>query len=415
MYGYGVPEVIIIIIIALFFLSVIKSGKSPARTLIPRLVPRKFIIDDTPGRESFLLEGRAPGLKAWLLTLIGLDDEISLKLTDKEVKIKTTSIKGSNYQIVALPSIASAHCSFRKNPFLFLLGAYLLLFSFFVIGPLPFIIDGGGSVPTIYFFYLFLSLFLGILFLIGYFFSRNLSVFIETEGGMVLGCAFKQGVIENVSLDMAQALKMIEITKQKVIASQAKKTRLSEMAPEDTEVAETSERIQKQKMGTERKERKKIGAWTGILSSVIFCGFVGKFIPLVDNYLVNPLIARFLVDFGLVPGYHAGERVILSDLGYVICYGISGAGTGSLVFVIYWIIGGLIGKNLSPYINLLEAIFIGMSFSLVPFVVDFLPGFLMGSNFGIFYAVMIFMILYMVQILLGFKRPFWKEANRQVG
>lgn len=190
----------VIIIIAVLAWLVFRNKNSAAIYAGPLLVPRKFIIDDTSGKEGFLLAGRAPGLVAWLLTALNIDDERSLKLTDKDVQIKTSSMMISNHQIITLQTIASVHCGFSKNPLLLVIGGILFLAFLFIFAPL--------------------GLLLGVVFFIAYLLSRKLFITIETKGGMMLGVSFTQGVIENVSLDMAQAQRMTEITNRKVVAAQ---------------------------------------------------------------------------------------------------------------------------------------------------------------------------------------------------
>ena len=74
---------------------------------------------------------------------------------------------------------------------------------------------GGGKVILI-------GLIIGGLFLIAYYLSKKIVISVETSGGMVLGLSFKRSVIENVSVDIEQALKAIRIVNQKVIESQVK-------------------------------------------------------------------------------------------------------------------------------------------------------------------------------------------------
>ena len=70
-----------------------------------------------------------------------------------------------------------------------------------------------------------IGLVIGGIFLIAYYLSKKIAISLETSGGMVLGLSFKRSVIENVSVDLEQALKVIRIVNQKVIESQVKRAR----------------------------------------------------------------------------------------------------------------------------------------------------------------------------------------------
>jgi hypothetical protein len=69
-----------------------------------------------------------------------------------------------------------------------------------------------------------IGLVIGGILLVAYYLSRKIVISIETSGGMVLGLSFKRSVIENVSVDIEQALKAIGILNQKVIGSQVNRS-----------------------------------------------------------------------------------------------------------------------------------------------------------------------------------------------
>jgi hypothetical protein len=213
--GIGVTELIIIAVIlgggGMFF----RSGGS-IRIAGPTLVLRSFKIDETPSTTVPVdIVGRASGITAWVLTSMGFGTESSLKMTDKEVSIKTSSLFGETYQVVTLPSISSTHCGYSKPI------GYLIIGVIIVIGGLL------NGLRNYYGFFnqlasLLPGLIIGGIFLIAYYLSKKIFIAVETRGGKPLGLSFKRSVIENVSFDLNQALKVIHIINQKVIESQVK-------------------------------------------------------------------------------------------------------------------------------------------------------------------------------------------------
>ena len=74
----------------------------------PTLVLRRFKINDTPSADASVdIVGRASGITAWLLTVMGFDAETSLKMTSKEISFKSSSLFGQTNQVVPLPMVSS--------------------------------------------------------------------------------------------------------------------------------------------------------------------------------------------------------------------------------------------------------------------------------------------------------------------
>ncbi len=173
------------------------------------LVLRRFHIDEN-GKVIIDITGRQPGLMAWLLTRMGLDTETSLRVTRSVLYFKSSSLFGTTYNTVPLTMIASTHCGYTKNAALLILGLFLTIFG------LPTII---GSI-------------IGIILLVGYVFSKKLTIYLETSGGMIIGLSFRRSVIENVRVDIDQALKTTHLINRLVLVSQTRAARMG-----DTEAA----------------------------------------------------------------------------------------------------------------------------------------------------------------------------------
>ena len=217
MFGIGFPELIVLVVIVFIVIGggVVRRGGGGIRLTGPTLVLRRFKIDESPSANVLAdIVGRASGVTAWLLTVIGLSAETSLKVTDKEVIFKGSSLFGETHQVVPLARIASTHCAYSKPIGYFIIGVIFLLspiLSYFGLGPN--IERLTGILPL---------LVISAIFLIAYFLSKKIVISLETCGGMMLGLSFKRSVIENVSIDIEEALKTIQIVNKKVIESLVK-------------------------------------------------------------------------------------------------------------------------------------------------------------------------------------------------
>ncbi len=183
----------------------------------PTLVLRKFKINEPPA-ENVLIEiaGRAEGIIGWLLTTLGLDAETALKVTDTEISIKSSSLQEQLHRVVPLESVSSTHCGYSKPIIFMIIGAVVIMGG--ILGG----IAGSGSTFLV-------GLLLGLSFIIAYWLQKKIILILETSGGMVLGLAFSRSVIENVSIDMEQALSAINVINKYVVKSQSSHVEKSSM------------------------------------------------------------------------------------------------------------------------------------------------------------------------------------------
>ena len=211
MFGIGAPELVIIGVIILSFAGVTlrrRIGGIPIAG--PNLVLRKFNVkEEAPDNVFVEIVGRASGLTGWLLTVIGFDAETTLKVSDKDISFRSSSLFGQTHQVAPLPSIASTHCGYSKP-----LG-YLIVGIIFVVGGIfsGLAQRGDGGI-------LFILLIIGVIFLIAYWLSKKMTITLDTSGGMRMGLSFKRSVIENVPVDIEKAVQAINIVNKKIIESQ---------------------------------------------------------------------------------------------------------------------------------------------------------------------------------------------------
>jgi len=200
----GIGEIVIIILVVLFLFGGLFSGKGTGlRTSGPELVLRRFHIDENSEEMNVEIVGRASGLTAWLLTVMGLDAETKLLVHKTKIVFKSASLSGELHQVVPMDSIASTHCGYSKPIILLFLGA-LIFIGGILLGQVVVGLIIGGIIMLIYFL------------------SKKTSIVLETSGGMQLSLSFKRSVIENVTIDMEQALKVIGIINNNIVKQQQK-------------------------------------------------------------------------------------------------------------------------------------------------------------------------------------------------
>lgn len=210
--GLGLPEIVVISFV-FFLLAAIGGARSALRLHVgTTLVLRRFAVTDVPPAPPQIeIVGRASGLVGYLLTVLGLEAETTFTMQYDEIRFRSASLSGQLHHMVPLTSVASAHCGYSKPVGLLFLGAILALFGVVVL------IEGGRDGGS----GLLLVLIAGGLF-IAYALKKKLTLAFETAGGLVLGLAFKRSVMENVSVDMDEALKVVELVSRRIMVAQGR-------------------------------------------------------------------------------------------------------------------------------------------------------------------------------------------------
>ncbi len=212
MFGIGMPELIIIAVIVIYAGGL--GRRNGFRSSGPALVLRKFDVkESSPDGVLVEIVGRASGLKAWLLTVLGFDAETRLKVTGNDFSFKSSSLFGQIIQTAPLPNIASTHCGYSKPV------GYLIASAIFIVGGFSLSMGQYGNSG----FFLIAGLVIGGFLLIAYWLSKKMTMSFETNGGIIMGLTFRRSVIENVPVDIHKAVQAIEIINKNVIESQFKK------------------------------------------------------------------------------------------------------------------------------------------------------------------------------------------------
>ena len=212
MSGFGVVESLISAILIYGVISALISLRKGRGVAGAALVLRKFEIDESQSSKQFVeIVGRTSGILGWILTVLRLNPETTLRVTKRSIYLKNFSLFGETYQIIPLPSVSSAHCGYSRPIGLIIIGAFWII-SGLIVG-----MNQRNGLPVIV-----TGLVIGVIFFIIYGLCKKIFISFETGGGLVAGVSFRRSIIGNVSVDINKALKAIFIINQNVIQSQIK-------------------------------------------------------------------------------------------------------------------------------------------------------------------------------------------------
>ncbi|WP_028895466.1 zinc ribbon domain-containing protein [Syntrophorhabdus aromaticivorans] len=219
MFGIGFSQMIIGVVIAVFIATVL-SQRGGARIAGPTLVLRKLKVNEQAD-DGFIIDidGRASGIIAWFLTVVGFDAVSSLKVTATEIAFKSSSLFGQKHVVAPLTSITHTQCGYSKPIGLLIVGGL-----FIITGLCGAVTDHGGAAGLVF------SLLVGIAFLVGYWLLKKMTIMIETQGGTFMGLTFKRSVIENVSVDIGKVLETIRLINKKILEAQGLQSAVAQVS-----------------------------------------------------------------------------------------------------------------------------------------------------------------------------------------
>ena len=203
------PITAIIVILVIVFL-LIRRGKNSLNSPMMTLVLTKFqMLESEDSDELLSIAGRKSGLIGWLLTKIGLDAETTIRVTKKELLMKSSSLAGESYSIMTLKNISSSHCGFYKPITLFILAVILVLLGLLIM---MFVSFGIGIFIMI----------LGAICYAIYYFNKKIRIMVQTKGGGIFGMCFSPSLIEGIDVDMEKAKSAVELIQKYMLIEQKK-------------------------------------------------------------------------------------------------------------------------------------------------------------------------------------------------
>lgn len=186
----------------------------------PALALKKFNVTGAPSKEEapvIEIEGRKPGVIAFLLTLIGIDATTSLLVTPRDIRFRKGSLYGEITSMMPLTAVASAHAGFAKPIGLLIAAGVIMLASLGgALGAAAEHRGGGGAGAAI----AILGFVVAAVLVVAYFLSKKMAVFVESSGGATFGLIFKRSVIEGVTVDIDKVKAVVDIIRELVIACQ---------------------------------------------------------------------------------------------------------------------------------------------------------------------------------------------------
>ena len=184
-------------IMGLFLIFLLRSRGNGSSSTEPWVL-KTFQIDNTGISGAHLyIEARKPGLMSFILNLLGLDDSASLKVTNGLISFRKSSLLGLIQTSTGLTQIGSFQGGYSKPLSLLFLGMVSFLAGTYV--EFLFISEVGEFSG-----FFVIGACLSLLFLIAYALQKNLMFGFETSGGAYYGIAFKRGILNGVSVDIAQ-------------------------------------------------------------------------------------------------------------------------------------------------------------------------------------------------------------------
>lgn len=207
MRSVGLPELAFVALLIVLLALALRARTGRLSAKGPVLVLSEFQVSRTAQPGTLVtIRGRSAGVLAYLLRLLHLEGTTSLVITDRDVTIETTSGHGFSREYVPLLAVASSECAYFR-PFYALVAAFLVYAS-----------------AALSLLYEFRSLLWAGLAVVGtvlymiYVVSKRISIALETNGGKAIGVAFKRSVIENVSIDLDEAIEAVTLVNKRLLA-----------------------------------------------------------------------------------------------------------------------------------------------------------------------------------------------------
>lgn len=183
------------------------------------MVLKRFHIDDSPSARVIVeMDGRASGIISWLLTLLKLKPDLKFAVTNSEVIIHSASLSGTQVTYIPIGKITASVCGYQRSivafgfATLFICGFVMQLWS----GLLDSAVSANAVVGDIIAAIAFLIL-AGISGLV-YYLSKKISIAVESMHSH--GVIFKRSVIENVTVDLPEALRVAALINKQILAAQ---------------------------------------------------------------------------------------------------------------------------------------------------------------------------------------------------
>jgi hypothetical protein len=217
--GFGISTIVwvgAIIVVAVIWW----RGRRSSYVSGTLVVLKRFHVNEDPSAKAAVeITGRISGIVSWVLTLLRLEPEFELTVTDSEATIRSGSLSGILHMCIPIGKISASICGYQRSILAF---GFAILFSVgFVLNLLSGFFENDRSQVGSDMGYAFGFLILAAVAALIYFLSRRIGIgfFFETEHPY--GFVFKRSVIENVSVDLPEALRVIAVINARILKAQS--------------------------------------------------------------------------------------------------------------------------------------------------------------------------------------------------
>ncbi len=184
----------------------------------PKLVIREFRTRPDQTGEFLYILGRPAGVVSWLLSQVGMHAQTSFSATDDEISREVAGPSGFQTVYAPLREISCSTCSYYRA-FLVLalsMASYLCGFGFLALA--LFKSNNRRVAMAEISEYLWISAIAGTVFYIWYALSKRVLISVLAHGGFNIGISFKRSVLENVQVELGQAMQAIDLINERLRA-----------------------------------------------------------------------------------------------------------------------------------------------------------------------------------------------------
>jgi len=187
-------------------------------------VLQEFRVADDPHAEHIIfLRGRPAGIIGWFFTGLGIDADSVLRVSQHDVTFERTSLFGFRTVYMPLKDVASAECVYYRA-----FGALAVSLILLAAGALWAVLawldtstpyqrrSADESVLAS----VGLATAIAVALYLYYVFSKSILIRVESSGGDDPEMSFKRSVIENVTIDLDDGLRVVEVLNNRLLTAE---------------------------------------------------------------------------------------------------------------------------------------------------------------------------------------------------
>lgn len=128
--GWTLFAAFVQVVVFLILVGVVWSARKDKYVSGTTIVLRRFHLDEDPtAKVAVEISGRISGFVAWVLTLLRLEPEFELSVTDSEFTIRSASLSGTQFTYVPLGKVTATVCGYQRSIWAFAFAFISLSYS----------------------------------------------------------------------------------------------------------------------------------------------------------------------------------------------------------------------------------------------------------------------------------------------